>query len=139
MLVRIPVVVFALLGVGCSALQQRPEPKAFVVRNGTEAVLRKLTVEEVRSAKATVLRRASFSGVPPKTNQYIRRRLESGDVPQEVVVTWQEPNRQVFRRNARASSVQYRATGKGGLVMVLEILPNRSIALYLVDEDAVEL
>ena len=50
MLARIPLVMVVLFAVGCSALdalKSKPEPKAFIVRNGTEAVLRKLVVEEV--------------------------------------------------------------------------------------------
>ncbi|MHC5072608.1 MAG: hypothetical protein ACYTGO_19205 [Planctomycetota bacterium] len=136
----IPLATCVLLAAGCAALvPQKKEPKAFVVRNGTNVVLRKLTVEEVPFGERAVLRKASFSGVPPKTNQYIRRRVNSGVVPQEVIVTWQEPNRQVIRRNARAANAELRAKGRGELILVLEILPNRSIALYLVDEDSVAL
>ena len=108
--------------------------KFSTMANGTDAVLRNLTVEEVHVGTSGSLRRASFSGVPPRSNQYIRRRVEAGEVPREVIVTWQEPNQQVIRRNARAVNAEFRAKGHGELVLVLEILPNRSIALYLVDE-----
>jgi len=139
MLARIQVLTCVLLAAGCAALAPKKEPKAFVVRNGTDAVLRNLTVEEVREGTTGQFRRASFSGVAPSSNQYIRRRVEAGEVPREVIVTWQEPNRQVIRRNARAANAEFRAKGDGELILVLEILPNRSIALYLVDEASVAL
>ena len=122
---------FALVS-GCSVFAPA-EPESIIIRNGTDRVLFDLQVVAV-DEDTGVQRRATYSGVPPRSDQYIRRRPGAPSLPEVVEVSWRERRGPSSTRRIRIADALAKSGGRNGDTIVLEVRSGGGIGIFLAED-----